>query len=65
VAYLSMRYSVFKRLLKSKTYVDLHQTEPVPKALQLTFQVVKASPPLVFDNQNMPRRLGASSRWQR
>ena len=30
MAYLSMRYSLFKRLLKSKTHVDLHQTEPVP-----------------------------------
>src|SRR5947209_12495267 len=27
---LSMRYSLFKRLLKSRTHVDLHQTEPVP-----------------------------------
>ena len=25
-----MRYSSFKRLLKSRTHVDLHQTEPVP-----------------------------------
>src|SRR5712691_5231821 len=29
-----MRYSLFKRLLKSRTHVDLHQTEPVPKCLQ-------------------------------
>ncbi len=26
-----MRYSLFKRLLKSRTHIDLHQTEPVPR----------------------------------
>jgi hypothetical protein len=27
---LSTRYSFFKRLLKSRTHIDLHHTEPVP-----------------------------------
>src|SRR5215217_7396341 len=30
LAYLSRRYSLFKRLLKSRTHIDLHQTGPVP-----------------------------------
>ncbi len=30
MVYLSVRYSLFKKLLKSKTHIDLHQTEPVP-----------------------------------
>jgi len=30
MAYLSMSYFLSKKLLKSKTHVDLHQTEPVP-----------------------------------
>src|SRR5215208_1334694 len=30
LAYLSRRYSLFKRWLKSRTHIDLHQTEPVP-----------------------------------
>jgi hypothetical protein len=29
---LSMRYSLFKRLRKSRTHVDLHRTEPVPQS---------------------------------
>src|SRR5215217_121413 len=28
LAYLSRRYSLFKRLLKSRTHIDLHQTGP-------------------------------------
>ena len=31
MVYLSVRYSLFKKLLKSKTHIDLHQTEPVPR----------------------------------
>src|SRR5215212_11104067 len=30
LAYLSRRYSLFKRRLKSRTHIDLHQTGPVP-----------------------------------
>ena len=35
MAYLSMRYSLFKNWLKSKIHVDLHQTEPVPQPATL------------------------------
>ena len=30
MVYLSTRYAFFKRLLKSRTHVDLHHKEPVP-----------------------------------
>ena len=30
MVYLSTRYAFFKRLLQSRTHVDLHHTEPVP-----------------------------------
>src|SRR6266487_1377891 len=33
MVYLSMRYSLFKQLLKSRTHVALHQTEPVPNGI--------------------------------
>jgi hypothetical protein len=28
--YLSMKYFLFKKLLKSRIHIDLHHTEPVP-----------------------------------
>ena len=34
---LSTRYSLFKRLLKSRAHVDLHHTEPVPMVAVLLF----------------------------
>src|SRR5215216_1799865 len=33
LAYLSRRYSLFKRWLKSRTHIDLHQTGPVPSRI--------------------------------
>ena len=30
MVYLSMKYFLFKKLLKSRIHIDLHHTEPVP-----------------------------------
>ena len=43
MVYLSTRYSLFKRLLKSRTHVDLHHMEPVPLSKAARFAYLRSS----------------------